>query len=484
MMSTEQEKIQDVIDTDWHFWHIRKRPLLLLYFFYSGPALYEGDLPAHISTSGSCVDHVITKNSELESLKIKQWEQLEADPEYILRFMDKIYELNKQHLNEWWEVIKRDFLPLSNEDLARAYNLYITQLLEYSSTIYLPLALEPVFSEKVRNILEKKYPEKVADYYNIVMTPVRESELIEERRSLLKIALRYPADKDGVVDSPELSEHIERFSYLKRKDMFMEFFSNEDYLRRLHEFIDPRKELKELDAEAEKKKTRFEQILELFRDDPFAQTLFRTTNESIFFRTWRTERYTQSTYYFISLFQTIASRIGVDDYHDILYLLPQEIIEFLLGNKEINNTLIQERKRALVYITFGHSDALLLHGDQAILLFNHLTFFENPTGEITGTPAYMGKVKGVVTVIAARENYSRIAGSEILVIHTTTPDILPFIKNVKAIVTEEGGILSHAAVISREFKIPCVIGTKIATKVLKDGDIVEVDAEKGIVKKL
>ena len=57
-------------------------------------------------------------------------------------------------------------------------------------------------------------------------------------------------------------------------------------------------------------------------------------------------------------------------------------------------------------------------------------------------------------------------------------------KKAAAIVTEQGGITSHAAIISRELRVPCVIGTKIATKVLKDGDKVEVDATKGIVKKL
>ena len=51
-----------------------------------------------------------------------------------------------------------------------------------------------------------------------------------------------------------------------------------------------------------------------------------------------------------------------------------------------------------------------------------------------------------------------------------------------AIVTNQGGITSHAAIVSRELNIPCIIGTKIATKVLRDGDLVEVDANKGVVK--
>jgi pyruvate,water dikinase len=66
----------------------------------------------------------------------------------------------------------------------------------------------------------------------------------------------------------------------------------------------------------------------------------------------------------------------------------------------------------------------------------------------------------------------------------TSPDMIALINKASAIVTDDGGILCHAAVISRELKKPCIIGTKIATKVLKDGDLVEVDANKGIVRKI
>lgn len=71
--------------------------------------------------------------------------------------------------------------------------------------------------------------------------------------------------------------------------------------------------------------------------------------------------------------------------------------------------------------------------------------------------------------------------NNILVCRSTTPDYLPLIHKSSAIVTDEGGVLSHASIISRELRKPCVIGTKIATQVLKDGDEVEVDADKGIV---
>ena len=73
---------------------------------------------------------------------------------------------------------------------------------------------------------------------------------------------------------------------------------------------------------------------------------------------------------------------------------------------------------------------------------------------------------------------------EILVSSETTPELMPAIKKAAAIVTEMGGLTSHASIISRELGKPCIVGTKIATQVFRDGDLVEVNATKGIVKKL
>ena len=101
---------------------------------------------------------------------------------------------------------------------------------------------------------------------------------------------------------------------------------------------------------------------------------------------------------------------------------------------------------------------------------------------ITGQVAFQGFVKGRVKILRRRDQINIIGVGDIIVSPMTTPDFLPAMKKAAAFVTDEGGITCHAAIMSRELKIPCVIGTKIATKVLKDGDLVEVDAEKGIVK--
>jgi len=103
---------------------------------------------------------------------------------------------------------------------------------------------------------------------------------------------------------------------------------------------------------------------------------------------------------------------------------------------------------------------------------------------VKGRVAFKGKVIGTVKVINKIREADDLKEGEILVTSMTDPRYVPAMKRAAAIVTDEGGITCHAAIVSRELKIPCVIGTKEATQIFKDGDKVEVDANNGIVLKI
>ncbi len=101
-----------------------------------------------------------------------------------------------------------------------------------------------------------------------------------------------------------------------------------------------------------------------------------------------------------------------------------------------------------------------------------------------GMTGYPGKVTGKVRKIISHQDVRSFLDGEILVAEMTFPDHVSIMKRAKAFVTDEGGVTCHAAITARELKKPCVIGTKIATQVLKDGDLVEVDADRGVVRVL
>lgn len=101
--------------------------------------------------------------------------------------------------------------------------------------------------------------------------------------------------------------------------------------------------------------------------------------------------------------------------------------------------------------------------------------------DFRGLAASLGKVRGKVAIVGSSSEITRVAQGDVLVAVMTRPDYIAGMKRACAIVTNEGGITSHASIVSRELGIPCIIGTKIATEVLLDGDWIEVDANLGTV---
>lgn len=102
-------------------------------------------------------------------------------------------------------------------------------------------------------------------------------------------------------------------------------------------------------------------------------------------------------------------------------------------------------------------------------------------GVVHGKTAMSGKAAGVVWVVHDPQRAENFAEGDILVTSMTRPEFIPLMKKAGAVVTDEGGITCHAAIVSRELKVPCIIGTKVATQVLNNGDMVKVDADKGVV---
>jgi phosphohistidine swiveling domain-containing protein len=108
--------------------------------------------------------------------------------------------------------------------------------------------------------------------------------------------------------------------------------------------------------------------------------------------------------------------------------------------------------------------------------------FEAKTKEVHGETAFPGSVKGKVRIIMKIEEMKNFIEGEILISYVTIPAFVPIMKKAAAFVTDEGGITCHAAIIARELKKPCIIGTKNATQVFKNGDLVYVDADNGVVR--
>jgi phosphohistidine swiveling domain-containing protein len=179
-----------------------------------------------------------------------------------------------------------------------------------------------------------------------------------------------------------------------------------------------------------------------------------------------------------------ASEIsGIGELNYFTYFTADELSSLFNGGKIPSKEEIEKRK---TFCTF--------YDDKGNIIFNYDCSFLDKIGikkeemplddKITGNISFKGLVVGTVKIVNKPVDMAKFNDGDIVVSINTSPNIMPVLRKCKAIITDEGGLMCHASIISRELKIPTIVGTKIATKWLKDGDLVEVDADNGIVRKM
>lgn len=178
------------------------------------------------------------------------------------------------------------------------------------------------------------------------------------------------------------------------------------------------------------------------------------------------------------LFAETARRLNLS-IENLKFLKPAEIIG-LLNKKNLNtNETIKQRQKCYFFHKNGKFE---LKENQTFKIEQEIT---PETNEITGRGTFHAKITGKARIINNKGDLEKVNQGDIIVLRMTTPDLVcEAMKKAAAIITDEGGITCHAAVVSREFNIPALIGTRFATKIFKDNDKIEVDTEKGIARKL
>lgn len=185
------------------------------------------------------------------------------------------------------------------------------------------------------------------------------------------------------------------------------------------------------------------------------------------------------------VFKEIAKRFEIT-LNQARFMLTPEYEKLLVGEGFDLLQLAQRERFCVLYSENGFDKIL---GNEARTLAasaeeKHDLAVKELRGQTASLGSKPGVVRGTVKIVMTPADMPKMRQGDVLVAVATNPDVVPAMKKAAAIVTEQGGVTCHAAIVSRELGIPCVIGTKIATRVLRDGDDVEVDAAKGIVKKL
>ncbi|MDD5031771.1 MAG: PEP-utilizing enzyme [Patescibacteria group bacterium] len=356
----------------------------------------------------------------------------------------------------------------------------------------------PIY-QKMNEILKKKTrtrPENFADYLIILTNPPKKLETNQQEIAVLelaeKIRKRKVASRQEVLKKfrPELKALNKRFNYLS-----FDFTSKTDWdinhylklaLEKAKSNFDIRgkiKELKNYERETEKK---FRKVCRDIKLDKKEIKVFDLVRNLGYYKWAREYGFQKSTRNFYLVLEEMGRRLGLNVL-EAKYVFLDEWEKYKSRGEELKKIARARIKSSLIFISQEKGVEILV-GEKAIKKFKKLPFVKErkkrASAEIKGMPARAGKAEGVVKIINSKKDLPKMAKGNILVSRATNPELISAMKKAAAIITDEGGITCHAAIVSRELGIPCVVGTKIGTKALKDGDLVKVDANEGIVKKL
>lgn len=245
--------------------------------------------------------------------------------------------------------------------------------------------------------------------------------------------------------------------------------------------IEAEASLQALSGQGEQHRLRKQELVKELDLPSDLQTLLTITDD---FAAWQDERKKGTffaTHAFTLLLREISQRIGYS-LEELVYALPPEMEEVMA--RKVSSTELHQRIEYCMVLWVGDEYEVITDQDLIRELDEIGTGKTEHAEELRGFAASRGVAQGTVRVIESAQEIGRVHEGDVLVAVMTRPDYLPAMKRAVAFVTDEGGITCHAAIVAREMNKPCVIGTKCATKVLKDGMKVEVNADEGVVRVL
>lgn len=180
------------------------------------------------------------------------------------------------------------------------------------------------------------------------------------------------------------------------------------------------------------------------------------------------------------IFEETARR-SLETRDNLNYYLLSEILKLFDANMKVGQDVIDKRKNEGVVLV--RSEYLDLIPDFKVmdLALPGKEEQKEKTSTLKGRCACSGYVEGVAKVVYTKADGVKVTEGDIMVAIGTDFDLMDAIHRSAGIITEEGGLLSHASVVSREMKKPCIIGVNNATGIIKDGDRIILDSKKGII---
>ncbi len=380
---------------------------------------------------------------------------------------------------------------LSSEKLLELHDWFIGTVIKRhtSSSIIDGFALgtDTMIADMVKEAYEKSDLAKTMKFTEVFSTltaPINLSFINEAEVALLEVAVA--VKKNPALREKLLREHQKKYfwihnNYIDANVLSVDYFNEElDTMLSLHLTLEREiKKIQETPPTNNKEKEKLKKKIHLSNE---LQLLLEISED---FTHWQDERKKATfwtAHYATLLLDEVGRRVNIPS-RLIKSASPREMRDVLSG--KITKQELETRYKNCVFYwdTEGHDVVTGKDADAVRDAILGKTDFSD-VDDFRGLTASMGRAVGTVKVLHSATEAHKVQKGDILVAVMTRPDYVPAMKLAAAIVTDEGGVTCHAAIVARELHIPCIIGTKIATKVLKDGMNVEVNANHGWVKVL
>ena len=478
----------------------------------SGVKLYAGrnlKFFAQRYENNSC--QYLMKKSDWEQTSLPWAEKLLAKPAEFKKVKREIDNRLKALLIFANQVNKTKLKNKKNSELFALFNKFAglnyrayawglaLVLLDFQETTYISDAL----TKYLKNELAAK---DYSEYFTALTTMPKRTEARQEELDLLKIVSKIKKNKKLVAllcnnverEIPgwllKLNKNIYQLivRHAKRYNYITYVYEGPpleipDFILMIKEFIvrdkNPDKKIKEiLQSEKDLMKKRADYQNKL-KPSAYYKKLIKLAQEISFVKFYRREQQSHAYCLLEGLLREISRRLNIS-VKQLRFLTSEELEAYLVHGHEVNIEKINKRMKLCVLACENGGKIKLLEAKAAQKFIKNIEVekIDYDVKELKGQTACIGKVKGRVKIINLPEDMEKIKDGEILASFATNPNLMPAIRKASAIITDEGGLTSHAAIVSRELNIPCIVGLKIITKILHDGDLVEVDANQGIVK--
>jgi phosphohistidine swiveling domain-containing protein len=400
-----------------------------------------------------------------------------------------------------------DFEKWPNQELGKHMDAMTNAYRCFSVFLYYPLCISAFLDTEIDRIAKRCASVTDEDIMKMkarLSSPIKPNENQKESQSFARLVQRVQKNPDLVATFHEnpnvvftflaehhpdilqaINEHVQAYGWTQIRWLMGEAMDARQIVERLRDALESKTNAADAFVDYAAITQQANAIIQKAKLSAADTDMIWITKEYVFLRTYRSDVLNRFLYDLRPMLREAAKRLSLS-WDDFQQLSAEEAIASLNNGVVLPSVNVEERKKSWALLRVG-DEVSVFQGAQADQFAREqqiLDVIPKVEQEVKGVVAVQGKVQGRAVIVNSPLDLPNVQKGDILVAVMTFPSYIVAMERAAAFVTDEGGILCHAAIIAREMKKPCIIATKTATKALKTGDLIEVDGEQGIVKKL